>query len=62
MDTKATPPAGSQVEDSTAALDASPFATNKAAFHLQFHTQIAAFVAASGTDLKLLQAARAGVG
>ena len=41
------PSAGGQVEATTAALDLSPF-TNKAAFHLQFHTQIAAFVAASG--------------
>ena len=55
VDTKATPAAGSQVEDTTRALDASPFATNKAAFHLQFHTQIAAFVAASGSDLQLLR-------
>jgi multiple sugar transport system substrate-binding protein len=53
--TKATPAAGSQVENTTAALDASPFATNKAAFHMQFHTQIAAFVAASKTDLQLLR-------
>jgi multiple sugar transport system substrate-binding protein len=55
VDTKATPPPGSQVEDTSRALDASRFATNKAAFHLQFHTQIAAFVAASGSDLKLLR-------
>jgi multiple sugar transport system substrate-binding protein len=55
QETKATPAADSQVEDTTAALDASRFATNKAAFHLQFHTQIAAFAAASGTDLKLLR-------
>jgi len=55
VDTKATPPAGSQVENTTRALDASPFATNTAAFHLQFHTQIAAFVAASGSDLQLLR-------
>jgi multiple sugar transport system substrate-binding protein len=53
--TKATPAAGSQVENTTRALDASPFATNTAAFHLQFHTQIAAFVAASGSDLQLLR-------
>jgi multiple sugar transport system substrate-binding protein len=52
---KATPPAGGQSEDVTTALDQSRFATNKAAFHLQFHTQIAAFVAASGSDLKLLR-------
>ena len=55
VDTKATPAAGSQIEDLTKALDASRFATNRAAFHLQFHTQIAAFVAASGTDLQLLR-------
>jgi multiple sugar transport system substrate-binding protein len=55
VEMKATPPAGSQVENTAAALDASPFATNKAAFHLQFHTQIAAFVAASGSDLQLLR-------
>jgi multiple sugar transport system substrate-binding protein len=55
VQTKATPAAGSQVESTTAALDASPFATNKAAFHMQFHTQIAAFVAASGSDLQLMR-------
>ena len=55
VDTKATPPAGSQVEDTTTGLDMSRFATNKAAFHLQFHTQIAAFVSASGSDLQLLR-------
>jgi len=54
-DTKATPPAGAQTEDTTTGLDQSRFATNKAAFHLQFHTQIAAFVAASGSDLQLLR-------
>jgi multiple sugar transport system substrate-binding protein len=55
MDTKATPPASTQVENSTAALDASLFATNKAAFHLLFHTQVSAFGAASGTEMKLLR-------
>ncbi len=55
VDSKATPAAGSQVEDTGRALDATRFATNKAAFHLQFHTQIAAFVAASGSDLQLLR-------
>jgi len=52
---KATPPAGRQVENSTAVLDQSLFATNKAAFHLLFHTQISAFAAASGTQMKLLR-------
>ena len=55
IQTKATPAAAKQVENSTAALDASLFATNKAAFHLLFHTQISAFGAASGTELKLLR-------
>jgi multiple sugar transport system substrate-binding protein len=53
--TKATPPASAQVENATAALDASLFATNKAAFHMLFHTQISAFGTASGTEMKLLR-------
>ena len=53
--TKATPPASIQVENATAALDASLFATNKAAFHFLFHSQISAFGAASGTEMKLLR-------
>jgi len=53
--TKATPPASIQVENSTAALDASLFATNKSAFHLLFHSQISAFGTASGTEMKLLR-------
>jgi multiple sugar transport system substrate-binding protein len=53
--TKATPPASVQVENTTAALDASLFATNKAAFHFLFHSQISAFGAASGTEMKLLR-------
>jgi multiple sugar transport system substrate-binding protein len=52
---KATPPAGRQVENATAVLDQSLFATNKAAFHLLFHTQISAFGTASGTQMKLLR-------
>jgi len=52
---KATPPASTQVENANAALDASSFATNKAAFHLLFHTQISAFGTASGTEMKLLR-------
>ena len=55
VDSKATPPAGAQIEDTTTGLDLSRFATNKAAFHLQFHTQIAAFAAASGSPMKLLR-------
>jgi multiple sugar transport system substrate-binding protein len=52
---KATPPAGRQVENATAVLDQTMFATNKAAFHLLFHTQISAFGAASQTQMKLLR-------
>ena len=52
---KATPAASLQVENASAALDASSFATNKAAFHLLFHTQISAFAAASGNELQLLR-------
>jgi len=52
---KATPPASLQVENVAAPLDASLFATNKAAFHLLFHTQISAFGTASGTELGLLR-------
>jgi multiple sugar transport system substrate-binding protein len=52
---KATPPASVQVENSTATLDSTLFATNKAAFHLLFHTQVSAFGAASGTTMKLLR-------
>jgi multiple sugar transport system substrate-binding protein len=43
------------VENANAALDASLFATNKAAFHMLFHTQISAFGTASGTEMKLLR-------
>jgi multiple sugar transport system substrate-binding protein len=53
--TKATPAASLQVENTTAALDSSLFATNKAAFHMLFHTQISAFGTASGTEMKLLR-------
>jgi len=53
--TKATPQASVQVENSTATLDSSMFATNKAAFHMLFHTQISAFGTASGTEMKLLR-------
>lgn len=52
---KATPSASLQVENITAPLDASLFATNKAAFHLLFHTQVSAFGTASGTEMKLLR-------
>jgi multiple sugar transport system substrate-binding protein len=52
---KATPPASVQVENANAALDASLFATSKAAFHFLFHSQVSAYGAASGTEMKLLR-------
>lgn len=51
----ATPSAARQSENAGKALDATLFATNKAAFHLLFHTQISAFAATSGTQMKLLR-------
>jgi multiple sugar transport system substrate-binding protein len=55
VETKATPAAALQVENATAPLDASLFATNKAAFHFLFHSQISAFGTASGTQMELLR-------
>jgi multiple sugar transport system substrate-binding protein len=52
---KAAPPAEVQSENAGETLDATLFATNKAAFHLLFHTQISAFGAASGTQMELLR-------
>jgi multiple sugar transport system substrate-binding protein len=52
---KATPSAERQAENAGETLDATLFATNKAAFHLLFHTQISAFAAASGTQMMLLR-------
>ena len=51
----ATPQPSIQTETIVTAIEQSPFGTNKSAFHLQFHTQIQAFVDASGTELKLLR-------
>jgi multiple sugar transport system substrate-binding protein len=55
METGAVPQASLQTEYSTAALEQQPFATKTTAFHLLFHSQIQAFVDASGLDLKLLR-------
>lgn len=52
---KATPSAALQVENASASLDASLFATNKAAFHPIWHTQVSAFGAASGQQITLLR-------
>lgn len=51
----ATPPASVQVENVTGSQDASPFATNKAAFHPLYNTQISSFGASSGNELQLLR-------
>lgn len=42
-----------QVETVGASLEQQPFGTNTTAFHLLFHTQIQAFVDASGSNLEL---------
>jgi multiple sugar transport system substrate-binding protein len=59
---KAAPPAELQAENAGETLDATLFATNKAAFHLLFHTQISAFGAASGTQMNLLRLPSQGTG
>jgi multiple sugar transport system substrate-binding protein len=53
VETGATPQPSVQNENIIKSLEQQPFGTNKAAFHFQFHTQIQAFVDASGTELKL---------
>ena len=55
IETGAAPGASMQTENVTASLEQQPFGTNTTAFHLLFHTQIQAFVNASGSDLKLLR-------
>jgi len=51
----ATPPASVQIENVTGAQDASQFATNKAAFHPLYNTQISSFGATTGNELQLLR-------
>ncbi|WP_146899101.1 ABC transporter substrate-binding protein [Cellulomonas aerilata] len=53
VETGATPQPSVQNENIIKSLEQQPFGTNKSAFHFQFHTQIQAFVDASGTELKL---------
>lgn len=55
VDAGATPDASTQTQNVTAPLEQQPFGTNTTAFHLQFHTQIQAFVDASGSELVLLR-------
>lgn len=58
IETKGAPPASLQVENASAPLDGSLFATNKAAFHLLFSTQVTAFGTASGQQMELLRLPR----
>ena len=44
-----------QIEDFAAGVEQGRFGTNQAAFHLQFHTQVQTFQAASGSPLQLLR-------
>jgi multiple sugar transport system substrate-binding protein len=55
VESGATPEPSLQTERIVTAIEQSPFGTNTSAFHLQFHTQIQAFVDASGTNLELLR-------
>ena len=55
VETGATPEPSLQTERMITAIEQSPFGTNLSAFHLQFHTQIQAFVDASGTEMQLLR-------
>ncbi|WNB85344.1 extracellular solute-binding protein [Cellulomonas sp. ATA003] len=54
-ETGVTPQPSVQTETMTASIEQSPFGTNAAAFHLLFHTQVQAFVDASGTEMQLLR-------
>ncbi len=44
-----------QIEDAAAGVEQGRFGNNRAAFHLQFHTQVQTFQAASGSPLRLLR-------
>ncbi|GAA1487972.1 ABC transporter substrate-binding protein [Brachybacterium sacelli] len=55
IETDAAPQAAAQVEDAAAGVEQGRFATNRSAFHFQFHTQIQTFQASSGSPLKLLR-------
>ena len=54
-ETGATPKPAVQIEDAAVGVEQGRFATNRAAFHFQFHTQIQTFQASSGSPLKLLR-------
>lgn len=55
VETGATPAPSVQNENIIKPIEQSPFGTNMSAFHFQFHTQIQAFVDASGTELQLVR-------
>lgn len=44
-----------QIEDFAAGVEQGRFGNNRAAFHLQFHTQVQTFQAASGSPMQLLR-------
>ncbi|WP_232820394.1 ABC transporter substrate-binding protein [Brachybacterium sp. YJGR34] len=51
----AVPAPSEQLEDAAAGVEQGRFGNNRAAFHLQFHTQVQTFQASSGSPLKLLR-------
>src|SRR5699024_8900817 len=55
VDSGATAGPSEQIEDFAAGVEQGRFGNNRAAFHLQFHTQVQTFQASSGSPLKLLR-------
>ena len=55
VQTGATAAPSEQLEDAAAGVEQGRFGTNRAAFHLQFHTQVQTFQKSSGSPLTLLR-------
>src|SRR5699024_9980985 len=55
VDSGATAWPSEQIEDFAAGVEQGRFGNNRAAFHLQFHTQVQTFQASSGSPLQLLR-------
>ena len=55
VDSGATAGPSEQIEDFAAGVEQGRFGNNRAAFHLQFHTQVQTFQASSGSPLQLLR-------
>ncbi|GAA1732928.1 ABC transporter substrate-binding protein [Brachybacterium phenoliresistens] len=51
----AVPAVSEQVEDGAAGVEQGRFGNNRAAFHLQFHSQVQTFMASSGSPMTLLR-------